>query len=118
MAMITALGCKSNRPVANRLVAEAGPAQTVVVGQTVHLEGHGSSATGGEPLRFQWTVLTVPAGSHAALTDAATATPSFVADQVGTYGVQLVVMAGGQASAPSIVRITAVPQATPASEPV
>jgi hypothetical protein len=106
MAMITALGCKSK---SNRLVAEAGPDQTVVVGQTVHLEGHGSSAAGGEPLRFQWTGLTGPAGSHTALTDAATATPSFVADQAGTYVVQLVVVAGGQASAPSIVRITAVP---------
>src|SRR4029434_1780583 len=42
-------------------------------------EGHGSSAAGGEPLRFQWTGLTGPAGSHTALTDAATATPSFVA---------------------------------------
>ena len=52
----------------------------------------GACAVPVKPYRYQWTLVNQPAGSAAALNDAASATPSFTAD-VGaqTYTVQLVV---------------------------
>src|SRR5262249_15908199 len=82
-------------------VANAGPNQTVVAGTTVHLDGSGSYDVGGAALIFHWTITAAPTGSHAMLSDATAVQPTFVADRVGTYTVQLIVNDGTVDSAPT-----------------
>lgn len=72
-------------------IANAGPDQTVRVGSTVTLDGSASLDPEGGPLRFQWRIVSAPAGSTATLTDATTERPTFVADVVGDYVIELVV---------------------------
>ena len=90
-------------------VAEAGASQSVTIGSTVNLDGSGSSddQTPSEDLTYAWTLTSVPAGSTATLTGAATTTPSFVADVPGDYTVELVVTdGGGLASDPDTVTVS------------
>ena len=61
-------------------VANAGPDQTGLVGQTVQLDGSGSSDADGDPLTFRWALTTRPAGSQATLTNATLVNPTFVAE--------------------------------------
>ena len=78
----------------SRPVADAGPDQTILVNQTVQLDGSGSSDVDGDLLTFSWALTTQPANSQAALSDATLVNPTFVADQPGTYVVQLIVNDG------------------------
>ena len=87
-------------------VANAGPDQTVQLGATVTLNGSGSSDVDGTPLTYQWTVMTVPAGSAARLSSLSTVMPTFVADRAGDYVVRLVVNDSTVTSAPDTVTIT------------
>jgi RHS repeat-associated protein len=86
-------------------VAKAGPDQTVPLGATVTLDGRGSSDSDGDPLAYAWALSAKPAGSQAALSNAAAATPGFVADRPGHYTVQLVVSDGAHSSAPDTVAV-------------
>jgi RHS repeat-associated protein len=86
--------------------ANAGPNQTVTVGATVQLNGSGSTDVDGHPLTYQWTIASTPTGSHALLANASTVTPTFVADLVGNYSIQLVVNDGFLNSQPSLVTIS------------
>ncbi|HEV8395116.1 MAG TPA: PKD domain-containing protein [Vicinamibacterales bacterium] len=88
--------------------ANAGPDQTAAVGATVSLNGSGSSDADGDALGYAWTLQSVPAGSSAALTGAASVTPSFAVDRAGTYVVRLVVTDGQVSSAPDTVTISTV----------
>jgi len=90
-------------------IANAGAAQSVIAGSTVNLSGSGSSVDN-SPLTYAFT-LSPPSGSGATLSGANTKTPSFVADIVGTYTVQLIVNDGFLNSDPSTVTITATPPA-------
>src|SRR4029079_18566910 len=92
----------NNRPP----VADAGPDQVAARTATVRLDGSASSDPDGAALRFAWTLLSRPDGSAAALSDPASANPTFVADRNGTYVAQLVVDDGAFASAPDTVTIT------------
>ncbi len=92
-------------------IANAGANQTVNVGQTVQLDGSGSSDPSGLPLTFLWT-LTTPAGSSAKLSDPAAAKPTFTADVAGGYTASLTVNNGIATSAPASVTITAIPVVT------
>ncbi len=80
--------------------ADAGPNQSIHAGQTVHLDGSGSSddTTATQDLRYAWTLASVPTGSTAALSDPHAIGPTFVADQTGTYLVTLQVVDAGGAS--------------------
>ena len=89
-------------------VAEAGLAQTVFsVPQTVQLDGSGSSDADGDSLTFDWAFTSRPAGSQATLSNPTLVNPTFVADVLGTYTVQLIVNDGLLDSSPATVTITA-----------
>jgi hypothetical protein len=87
--------------------ADAGPDQAVVAGDGVTLDGGLSADPDGDPLTFQWAVLSRPAGSAAALSDPTAQAPTFTADLPGTYVVQLIVSDGSLQSAPDTVLVTA-----------
>lgn len=87
-------------------VANAGPDQTVLVGATVALNGSGSSDVDGNPLTYQWTFVTVPAGSAARLSSSTIVMPTFVADLAGDYVVRLLVNDGKVNSLQDTVTIT------------
>jgi hypothetical protein len=87
-------------------VADAGEDQTTMVGATVTLDGSGSSDVDGDVLAFAWSFLSLPAGSSAALSDPSSVMPTFVADQPGTYSLQLIVDDGSIESAPDTVTVT------------
>jgi hypothetical protein len=75
-------------------VADAGDNQAVIVGDTVNLDGSGSTDVNFDLLTYSWSFLSLPEGSLAVLFDADTVNPSFTADEVGTYVVSLVVNDG------------------------
>ncbi len=99
-------------------VANAGKAQKAVIGKPVHLDGSGSVSFNHAALAYQWSLLAVPAGSVATLTGSNTVTPSFVADQPGSYVAQLVVSDGIFISLPSTVLITGISSAITVSPDV
>ena len=87
-------------------VANAGPDQTVVVTQTVTLDGSHSTDADGDPLQYRWSMVAVPTGSHASLSDPTLVHPTFVVDRPGSYMVQLIVNDGKVDSASDTVTIT------------
>jgi len=96
-----AISTLNSRPVAN-----AGPDQTTVVGQIVHLDGSGSSDVDGDELAFRWAFISTPVGSNAVLSGATSINPTFLVDAAGTYVVQLIVNDGKVDSLPDTVTIT------------
>jgi RHS repeat-associated protein len=87
-------------------VADAGPGQTVFVGDTVTLDGTGSTDVDGDDLTYAWSLTSRPTGSTAVLSDPAAALPTFTADKAGTYIAQLIVNDGLASSAPDTVTIS------------
>ncbi len=93
-------------PTNNPPTADAGPAQTVHVGNTVTLDGSGSQDVDGDSLAWTWSFESIPAGSSAVLSSTTAVKPTFVADASGTYVVKLIVDDGLEASAPDTVTIS------------
>jgi RHS repeat-associated protein len=87
-------------------VAKAGPNQTVLVGATVQLDGSGSTDVDSNPLTYSWSFIGVPQGSSASLSSASAVQPTFVADRVGNYVVQLIVNDGFLSSPAATVTIS------------
>jgi hypothetical protein len=87
-------------------VANAGPDQTVFVGDTVTLNGSGSSDADGDPLTFKWAFISVPSGSGAALSNPAAVNPTFVVDRTGSYTIRLIVNDGTIDSVADIVIVS------------
>jgi len=103
----------ANRSVESPLLiaptANAGPNQSIHAGETVMLDGSGSydDITPTEDLQYAWSFIATPTGSMAVLNGANTMTPSFVADEPGTYDIGLVVTdSDGLVSAPSQVSVS------------
>lgn len=88
-------------------LADAGEDRTVTAGQSVMLDGSGSSDEDGDSLTYSWVLVGRPEDSMAELSAADTAMPSFTADRVGEYVVELVVNDGTEDSAPDSVMVTA-----------
>ena len=87
-------------------LANAGADQTVPRGGVVHLNGNGSTDVDGDALTYVWQFNQRPAGSAATLLDAATAAPSFTADQRGDFVVQLRVSDPSGAFSIATVKVT------------
>ncbi len=100
-------------------VADAGHDQSIPVGSVVRLDGAGSNDQNGNELGHGWAFVSKPAGSTATLSatnDAASSAaalsaagdvrPSFIADQAGTYVLQLIVFDGLALSPADTVVIT------------
>jgi len=87
-------------------VSNAGVDQSLFVGNTVSLNGNGSTDADNDTLSYQWSILSKPAGSLAALTSATTQETSFILDSAGEYIAQLIVNDGAMDSDPDQVIIT------------
>ncbi|MBI3610267.1 MAG: Ig-like domain-containing protein, partial [Nitrospirae bacterium] len=99
--------------------ADAGPDQTVSKGTPVHLNGNASFDPDGDPLTYQWSLVSKPAGSSSALDDPTLATPSFPADKGGEYVFHLTVSDGeltGAADAVVVVSVNHLPIANAGSD--
>ena len=110
---IVAISTQNIPPVAN-----AGVAQFVSAGALVQLDGSCSSDLSGSPLNYYWTLINLPDGSAATLSNPGDVNPTFIADLPGTYIAQLVVSDGTVASNAATVLITtqnAPPAASPGS---
>lgn len=88
-------------------VANAGADQNVTVGDTVTLDGTGSTDPDGDRLSYQWSLSTKPAGSTATLSSGTAAKPTFIADEAGVFEATLTVNDGGTSSSADRVRIVA-----------
>lgn len=88
-------------------VARAGADQTVAFGSRVRLDGSASSDPNGDPLSFQWSLSSRPAGSTAFLQNRNAPRVELTADVMGLYVLSLVVSDGLGASAGATVTITA-----------
>ena len=95
------ISTQNSRPVAN-----AGANQTVLVGETIILDGSGSTDVDGNLLTYSWSLTSKPNGSTATLQNPTSVNPSFVADKSGDYVIQLIVKDGTAYSAPSTVTIS------------
>ena len=103
-------GGRSGPPPANLNTAPnavAGPPRFVLVGSAVTLDGAGSSDPQGDPLTYNWVMVSRPAASMATLNSAATAKPSFTADVAGIYVAGLTVSDGKLSSSSATVTVTA-----------
>jgi hypothetical protein len=96
-------GLRNLAPAAN-----AGADRNIGVGALVTLDGSGSSDPDHDVLVYNWSVVSKPEGSVAALSGSATASPTFTPDIVGDYVISLVVSDGFLSSATDTVTITAV----------
>lgn len=89
--------------------ADAGPDQEIVAGDTVTLDGTGSSDVDGDSLIFGWSFLAMPPESEAVLSDTSAVAPTFLADVPGEYILQLIVDDGTAESLSDTVVVTATP---------
>jgi hypothetical protein len=89
-------------------IADAVGNQTVIVGDTVSLDGSGSTDGNGDLLTYSWSFTSVPEGSLADIADPTSVQTSFVADEPGAYVVSLVVNDGFVDSDAANVTITAI----------
>jgi len=89
-------------------VAVPGGNLSVLQGETVTLDGSGSSDPNLDPLSFRWSFVTAPAGSAAQLSDPTAMRPSFIADMPGLSVISLVVFDGFVESEARTVQVYAV----------
>ena len=79
----------------------------IETGEMVTLDATGSRDPENDPLSYVWTIVSQPAGSTAALSDAKAPKPTFTADVEGTYVFGLVANDGKKSSNEARVTVTA-----------
>ena len=89
-------------------VANAGPAQTVLINSTVTLTGAASTDANADKLTYKWVLTTKPTGSVASLSSATALSPTFKADVEGVFVASLIVNDGKVDSTISTVPISSV----------
>ena len=87
-------------------VADAGPDQTLAVGETVWLDGSASYDLNGDRLGCAWRLVELPESSLAELLGTDRPAPRFGLDAPGDYLVELLVNDGERDSEPDRVRIS------------
>lgn len=97
------IGFDNIQPVAN-----AGGNQVVVVGDTTTLIGNQSTDANGDNLTYRWSIVSVPQGSQAILTNANNVQTSFTTDVIGQYVINLVANDGFLDSTPSTITVMAI----------
>ncbi|WP_289781779.1 PKD domain-containing protein [Ornithinimicrobium faecis] len=101
-APATAAASTSQAPI-----ADAGADQNTLIGQSVTLDGTGSSDPDGDELSHTWTLAGPQPGNYTqSLDDSSSATPSFTPALVGNYTATLVVSDGTTDSVADTVTIT------------
>lgn len=96
-----------------RPIADAGPDQSALIGESVRLSGVGSTDPDGgpSPLVYMWAQLS---GPTAIIADPMSMSPSFVPGTSGTYSFTLIVHDGQSASVPATARVlVGAPDTTP-----
>ncbi len=86
--------------------ANAGSDRQVPVNTLISLDGSASTDPNGLALVYAWSLIHVPVGSAAALSNPGIVGPTFTADLPGEYVAQLVVNNGSLSSAPDTATIT------------
>jgi hypothetical protein len=87
-------------------IADAGSDQAVFLSSTIELTGAQSTDAEGDALTYVWSINTLPNGSVAFLLNESSVSPSFTADVVGNYIVDLTVNDGVMSSESDSVEIT------------
>ncbi len=88
-------------------VADAGSDRNVATGSLVTLDASASSDADGDSFTYSWSLISIPEGSDATLSDASTAAPRFTADLDGDYLIQVIVHDDAADSSPDTVTVTA-----------
>lgn len=102
------VGIETSRNQRNLFVpiANAGADRAQNVADLVALDGSISYDRDMDPITYNWTFTSIPAGSAATLSNPTTDDPSFVPDIAGDYVIQLVVSDGTFQSAPDSITIS------------
>jgi hypothetical protein len=90
----------NNPPIAN-----AGPDVRTASGEPVALDGRASSDVDGNPLRYEWSLVSAPTGANPVLSDRNNPIARFLADAAGLYRLRLTVNDGVADSIPDEVQI-------------
>ena len=91
------IGCdEDNEPIepTNGLVAVAGSDYSVIVNESIQLDGSGSHDKNKKSFSYLWSIMSKPAGSVAEISNAQVVNPSFKANVSGDYVIQLQIMQG------------------------
>ena len=88
-------------------VANAGSDRSAWAGDVVSIDGSGSYDVDGDSLRYNWSFLSVPMGSTAAILDPSAVDAEFEPDIAGSYEFQLIVNDGTINSTPDTVVVKA-----------
>ena len=103
---ISCSNCTQNEPP----TANAGPDQTVAVGQVVTLDGSASVDPEGQHLSYAWSIVSAPVGSTATVSGSTSVQATFAPDRGGDYVFRLIVNDGTQSSAADTTQVTTIRQ--------
>ncbi len=84
-------------------LANAGPDQKVTIGEIVTLNGIDSKDPEGEALTYQWSLVSKPASSNAAITGTTAVQATFELDKAGVYTIELSISDGEKTAVDQIV---------------
>lgn len=110
-ASITVSECGSRAPVIDNVSATPSSPNAgalVQLASDVSDPDNGGECSRGQTLRYEWSLVALPAGSEAQLNDPTAANPTLSVDEPGDYRLRLVVTdSSGRASEPAEVTVTA-----------